>query len=132
MSTTDQQAIRAKRRAWLLLVARRTDPRRPKLEDVAQAIGLKPTSASSVSDWEWGVAAPKTRYLEALAAYYGIPVGVLLNPPATPTDEERMAEWRAELARAAIGLATEDAQREAEAARDGDAPPEEPPDRQLA
>jgi transcriptional regulator with XRE-family HTH domain len=82
MPTTEQQAIRAKRRAWLLFVARRTDPRKPKLEDVAAAIGLRPKTASSVSDWEWNVSAPKTKHLEALAVYYGIPVGVLLNPPA--------------------------------------------------
>lgn len=108
MPTPDEQARRAQRRAWLLFCARRTDSRKPKLEDVAVAVGLKAKSASTVSDWEWGISEPKTAQLELLAAYYGIPFRVLSDPPDATTDEERLAGWRAELARAAIGLAHED------------------------
>ncbi len=123
MATTEEQAIRARRRGWLLFVARRTDPREPTLADAAIAAGLKKTSASSISDWERGLAEPKTKYVEKLAVYYHVPIGRLLDPEPIRTDEERMAEWRAELARAAIGLATEDVAREAEGGPADDAPP---------
>lgn len=86
MPTDEQLEARRRRRAWWLRVARGGMNQ----TGVAKAIGLSEKSASTVGDWERLVSDPSLRQLEQLAALYGVPVSLFVNPPKT--DEERLAE----------------------------------------
>ncbi|HEY8870649.1 MAG TPA: helix-turn-helix transcriptional regulator [Candidatus Limnocylindrales bacterium] len=55
---------------------------------IAAYLGLKPSSKSSVSDWENGLRAPRLTHVRALAAFYGLPLEVFTHPEPTP--EERL------------------------------------------
>lgn len=105
MPTDAEQQARRRRRAWWIASARRADPRKPKLVDVAVAVGLAANSASTVSDWENNVSEPSLRQLERLAAYYGLPLSTFTDP--AETEQDRLDDLRA-LAIAAVELALED------------------------
>lgn len=127
MPTEHELARRRARTAWWLRTCRLTDPREPPLAAVATAAGLGAGSGSVVSLWERNRApnGPKLDQLHRLAAYYGVPVTLFTNPPAT--DEERLARYR-QLALGALEAEREDWAQEAEEGgpddEDGhDAPP---------
>jgi transcriptional regulator with XRE-family HTH domain len=91
---------RRRRRAWWLYVARRVAGLSQ--SGVAKAVGLSVNSASTVGDWERGVTEPSLKQLGQLAALYGAPLTLFVEPPLT--DEERFAD----LAHVAIDLERED------------------------
>lgn len=114
-------AIRA-RQAWMLRMARLTDPRRPTQADVAKAAGLGIGSGSVVSLWESNKSkgGPSLDQLRRVARFFGLPLTVFTEPPET--DEERLANLR-RLAIAAVGLEQADwDQAEEEPPADEDAP----------
>lgn len=114
MPTDDELSLQRRRRAWWIASARRADPRKPKLVAVARAVGLKDKSMSTISDWENNIGGgPSVTQLHRLAAYYGLPVSVFMEPE--PTEQEYLDQARA-LASDAVAL--EQADSEAEAARD--------------
>ena len=124
MPTKQELAVRRARQAWWLRVCRETDPRKPKLDEIAEAAGLKPGSGSVVSLWERNrtISGPKLEQLVRLAAYYGVPLSLFTEPPET--DEERVATYR-QLALGAIAIAEQDSEAEAgEPDRDGDDQPD--------
>lgn len=130
MPTDHELAVTKARQAWMLRVARMTDPREPTLAQVAVAAGLKATSGSVVSLWENNRTkgdGPKQSQLRRLAAYYGLPLNVFTEPDET--DEERLSKLR-RLAIAAVELEQADADQEEEAdPGDGDergGPPRRP------
>lgn len=86
MPTDEQIEARRRRRAWWLRVARAGMNQ----TGVAKALGLSENSGSTIGDWERLVSDPSLRQLEQLAALYGVPVSLFVNPPKT--DEERLAE----------------------------------------
>lgn len=86
MPTEEELELRRRRRAWWLRVARAGMNQ----TGVATAIGLSEKSGSTIGDWERGVSEPSLRQLEQLAALYGVPVTLFVNPPRT--DEERLDE----------------------------------------
>jgi transcriptional regulator with XRE-family HTH domain len=85
-------AVLQARQAWWIRVFYLTDPRKPTLADIAQAVGLKRGSASVVSKWITRDAVPKYQHLVRLAAYFNVPLRALTEPD--PTDEERATEFR--------------------------------------
>lgn len=86
MPTEEELELRRRRRAWWLRVARAGMNQ----TGVATSIGLSEKSGSTIGDWERGVSEPSLRQLEQLAALYGVPVTLFVNPPKT--DEERLDE----------------------------------------
>jgi transcriptional regulator with XRE-family HTH domain len=108
MPTDHEYKVRKARQAWMLRVARLTDPREPKLADVAEAAGLGRGSGSVVSLWEHNATkdGPKQSQLFRLAAYYGLPLSVFTEPDHE-TDEERLATKR-RLAIGAVELEQDD------------------------
>jgi transcriptional regulator with XRE-family HTH domain len=78
---------------------------------VAKAIGLSENSGSTIGDWEREISEPSVRQFELLAALYGVPVSLFIDPP--PTDEERLDE---------IARLAATAEREGWAAEEGRAP----------
>lgn len=86
MPTEEELELRRRRRAWWLRVARAGMNQ----TGVATSIGLSEKSGSTIGDWERGVSEPSLRQLEQLAALYGVPVTLFVNPPRT--DEERLDE----------------------------------------
>jgi transcriptional regulator with XRE-family HTH domain len=86
MPTEEELVQRDRRRAWWLRVARRGMNQ----NGVAEAIGLSKKSGSTIGDWERGVSQPSLRQLEQLAALYGVPLDLFVNPPKT--DDERLDE----------------------------------------
>lgn len=93
MPTEEELAQQRRRRSWWIAAARRADPRRPTLAAVARAVGLKPNSASTVSDWENDIGGgPSVEQLHRLAAFYGIPVAVFMEPE--PTEQEHLDRLR--------------------------------------
>jgi transcriptional regulator with XRE-family HTH domain len=66
------------------------------LGSAAMAVGLKPTSGSTVSLWERGQRPLKVQQLRRLAHYYGVPESFFMHPPKT--DDERLAEALADAA----------------------------------
>lgn len=119
MPTQEEILATRRRRAWWIASARRADPRKPKLEAVATAVGLSANSASTVSDWENNLGGgPSMVQLELLAAFYGLPLKVFTEP--APTEQETLDGLRW-LARAAIDLAHEDLEAEQSGAHGGEA-----------
>jgi len=89
MATTEREfQIERRRRAWWLFVLRRV--RGMNQSGVAQALGMSVNSASTIGDWERGVADPSIRQLHDLAVLYGVTLAFIKSPPET--DEERAAE----------------------------------------
>lgn len=86
MPTEEEIALIERRRAWWLRVARRGMNQ----TGVAKALGLSEKSGSTIGDWERGVSQPSLRQLAQLAAIYGVPLELLVNPPMT--DDERLDE----------------------------------------
>ena len=86
MPTEEELATRRRRRAWWLRVARRGMNQ----SGVAKALGLSENSGSTIGDWEREISEPSVRQLELLAALYGVPVTLFVDPPMT--DDERLDE----------------------------------------
>lgn len=108
MPTDEELAAQRRRRAWWIASARRADPRQPTLVDVALAVGLKPKSASTVSDWENNIGGgPSIGQLHKLAAFYGLPVSIFMEPD--PTEQEYLDQARA-LATDAVALEQADSE----------------------
>lgn len=124
MPTEQDLEQRRRRRAWWLRVAR--ESRGLSQSGVAEALGLSRKSASTVGDWERQVSDPSLRQLEQLAALYGVPVSLFMDPPMT--DEERLAE----LAAAAIAAEQLDWASRPEPGRDAGGGPSEPPRRRAS
>jgi transcriptional regulator with XRE-family HTH domain len=102
MPSEEELAAQRRRRAWWIASARRADPRKPKLVEVAEAVGLKANSASTVSDWENNIGGgPSVAQLHRLAAFYGLAVAVFMEP--APTEQEHLDQLRA-LASDAVDL----------------------------
>lgn len=132
MPTDHELAVTKARQAWMLRVARLTDPREPTLAEIAVAAGLGEGSGSVVSLWERNRTkgdGPKQSQLRRLAAFYGLPLNVFTEPE--PTDEERLAGLR-RLAIAAVELEQADWDREGEQPQDGEDGPGGPPHRPQA
>ena len=106
---------RRRRRAWWLYVARRVAGLSQ--SGVAKAVGLSEKSASTVGDWERGITEPSLKQIGLLAALYGAPLSLFIEPPMT--DEERYAE----LAHVAIDLEREDWEQEAQEGPDAEGAP---------
>jgi transcriptional regulator with XRE-family HTH domain len=102
MPTEDEIRLIERRRAWWLRVARRGMNQ----TGVATALGLSGKSGSTIGDWERGVSQPSLRQLAQLAALYGVPMDLFVNPPKT--DDERLDEI--------VGLAGDAERRDWEAA----------------
>jgi transcriptional regulator with XRE-family HTH domain len=86
MPTSDELELRDRRRAWWLRVARRGMSQ----NGVAESLGLSKKSGSTIGDWERGISQPSLRQIEQLAALYGVPIDLFINPPQT--DDERLDE----------------------------------------
>lgn len=86
MPTEEELALRKRRRAWWLRVARRGMSQ----NGVAKALGMSEKSGSTVGDWERGVGEPSIRQMELLAGLYGVPISLFIDPPLT--DDERLDE----------------------------------------
>lgn len=86
MPTEEELALRKRRRAWWLRVARRGMSQ----NGVAKALGMSEKSGSTVGDWERGVGEPSIRQMELLAGLYGVPITLFIDPPMT--DDERLDE----------------------------------------
>jgi len=113
MPTDEQIALRRRRRAWWIASARRADPRQPTLEEVAVAVKLAATSASTISDWEKGIGGgPSVAQLERLAAYYGLPLSTFTEPKQT---EQEILDRLRGLALVAIDLERADSEAAGEA-----------------
>lgn len=119
MPTEQDLAQRRRRRAWWLRVAR--ESRGLSQSGVAEALGLSRKSASTVGDWERQVSDPSLRQLEQLAALYGVPLSLFMDPPQT--DEERLDE----LAAAAIAAEQRDWESQSERGRGAGDEPTVPP-----
>ena len=115
-----------KRRGFWMRVAR--DVAGVKQDDAAHAIGLK--AGTSILAIEKGRRPVTATEMRILADLYGVPVSMFAEP--TMTDEDRVSEERAKLARAAISLAHEDLGQAPATDHDAGALPEVPPRRQLA
>jgi transcriptional regulator with XRE-family HTH domain len=50
-------------------------------ETAAGLLGLKAQSKSTLSKWENGTQDPRARVVARMAAIYGVPVELLINPP---------------------------------------------------
>lgn len=98
LPTEEDLALRRKRRAWWLSVARRARGRTQ--EDVAKYLSLK--AGSSIGDFERNVIEPSLKQVALFAALYEVPLSLFTDPPMT--DEERFLE----LARAAEVLEQQD------------------------
>jgi len=125
---TDNDLARERRRRghWLRLARAAADI---KQDDAARALGL--AAGTTILAWEKGRRDPSASQMRALAQLYGVPVDMFADPD--PTDEERVIDQRAALARAALELAHEVAERgEAAVLRDADARPGAPPRRLTA
>lgn len=92
-------------------------------ESAAQALGIKASSKSTLSKLEKGQLEPSASLVARMAEIYGVPVELLMHPPASA--EEVIERRLAALVRAAAELEREDWARE-EGADQGTAP--EPPD----
>jgi transcriptional regulator with XRE-family HTH domain len=86
MPSEDDILLMERRRAWWLRVARRGMNQ----TGVAKALGLSEKSGSTIGDWERGVSQPSLRQLAQMAALYGVPLELFVNPPLT--DDERLDE----------------------------------------
>lgn len=86
MPTEEDLALRKRRRAWWLRVARRGVSQ----SDVAKALGMSEKSGSTVGDWERGEGEPSIRQMELLSGLYGVPLTLFIDPPVT--DDERLDE----------------------------------------
>lgn len=130
MPTSEEILKTKRRRAWWIASARRSDPRKPKLEAVARAVGLKPNSASTISDWENNIGGgPSMAQLELLAGYYGLPLSVFTEPEETEQERLDRLRW---LARDAIDLAREDLAAEEQLRPEDEARTGESPGRRSA
>lgn len=100
---TDADVIRdRRRRGWWLKIAR--DQAGLDQNAVAKLLGLK--AGTSVLAWEKGRRDPDASQQKLLAGFYGVPVSMFADPQ--PTDEERVIDARAAVAREAIEIARED------------------------
>lgn len=118
MPTDDEIALQQRRRAWWIASVRRADPRKPKLTAVAKAVGLAENSASTISDWENNIGGgPSVVQLHKLAAFYGVPVSMFMEPE--PTEQEYLDQVRA-LALDAVELEQEDSASEETPSPTGD------------
>ena len=124
--TGAEQARERKRRGHWLLLARKVSG--VKQTDVAKRLGYK--AGTSILAFEKGRRDPNASQQRLLAEVYGVPVSMFADPE--PTDEERVIEARAALARAAIELAHEDLDQGEGPVPDGDAPPASPRRRRSA
>lgn len=127
MTNDELQTERRRRGHWLRLARIEANLNQ---SEVALRIGLGPNSGTTILAWEKGRRDPRSSHLRQLAALYGVPIERFADPE--PTDVERLIEWRAALARAAIELAHEDLEAEGEEDRAGEAPPDAPPGRRSA
>lgn len=120
MTGSDKIRERRRRGHWLRLARVAAGV---KQTDAAQRIGLK--AGTSILALEKGRRDPTATEQRILAEMYGVPVSMFADPD--PTDEERVMDARAALARAAIELAGEDRDRERGADQRDDRPPGEQP-----
>jgi transcriptional regulator with XRE-family HTH domain len=119
---TDAELTRERRRRghWLRLAREAAGV---KQETAAEALGL--AAGTTILAWEKGRRDPSASQMRALAQLYGVPVAMFADP--LHTDEERVMDARAALARAAIDLAHQDLAAELEGSHDAQAQPSEPP-----
>ena len=117
----DEQALERRRRGFWLREAR--ERKGLKQVDVARRLGYSIKSSSTIKLWETGERDVPTRHLARLAEIYGVPAEAFVHPE--PTAEERLCE----LARGAIGLATDDLARQEARDPDDASRPAAPPDR---
>lgn len=122
MPTDEELALIERRRAWWLRVARRGMNQ----TGVAKLLKLSAKSGSTIGDWERGVSQPSLRQLSQLAAVYGVPVGLFVNPPMT--DEERLDE----IVRLAAGAERADWEAGVDRGREDDGAPAVGPGRRSA
>lgn len=123
--TGTEKNLERRRRGFWMRVAR--DVADVKQEEAAKAIGLK--AGTSILAIEKGRRDPTATEMRILAELYGVPVSMFADPK--PTDEDRVIEERARLARAAISLAHEDLGPAGGGGHGGGAQPEAPPRTQL-
>jgi transcriptional regulator with XRE-family HTH domain len=121
MPTDEELEQRRRRRAYWMRRAR--ESRGLGQAGVAELLKMSPRSASTVGDWERLVSDPSLRQLEMMAAIYGVPLSLFVDPPET--DEERLVA----LARAAIELERQDSEAEEGQDPDADDGPDAPPGR---
>lgn len=129
VAMTNEEAVHERRRRghWLRLARVEANLNQ---NEVARRLGLGERSGTTILAWEKGRRDPRSSHLRQLAALYGVPIEKFADPE--PTDVERLIEWRAELARAAIELAHEDLARDMGAGPSDEAPPDEQPRRRSA
>lgn len=88
------EAILSKRLGFWLRVARERAGKSQ--EGAALELGLKPSSKSTISDWENGVRPPSLPQLRRLARYYNVPINVFVEPgPTAEEDLDRLVELAA-------------------------------------
>lgn len=125
MTGTDKVLERRRRGFWMRVARTVADVNQ---SVAAEAIGLKAgTSILAIEKGRRDVTATEMRILAEL---YGVPVSMFAVP--AETDEDRVIECRAELARAAISLAHEDLGPGPAAAPADAVPPGAPPRRLRA
>lgn len=120
----EPEDLEAQRRGYWLRRARNNAG--VTLADAAVTAGLSAGSGSSVSLWESGARPIKVQQMKRLAARYGVPASLFLNPERT--DDERLAEAIAD----AAALERADSASEAEARRRAGDEPAGPPGRRSA
>jgi transcriptional regulator with XRE-family HTH domain len=125
MTGIDEVRMNRRRAHWLRIAREAANI---KQTDAARALGYK--AGTSILAMEKARKVPDAIEQQKLAALYGVPVSMFADP--APTDEERVAEARAELARAAIELAAEDRKAEAATRQRGAGQPASPPRRRSA
>lgn len=114
--TEDELAKERRRRGhWMRLARLNANLNQ---NDVAERLGMSPTSGSTIVAWEKGRRDPKASQLTQLARIYGVKRSLFSDPPLT--DEERLAEF----ALGAIEQAFDDSVVEGEEALDAGAGPD--------
>lgn len=78
-------------------------------ETAAQLLGLQAKSKSTLSKWENGAQDPRARVVARMAAVYGVPVEMLIDPP--PAASEVFERRLSMAARDAEALEREDWER---------------------
>lgn len=126
VSEAEEQLERQRRGFWLR-IARETAGYTQAA--VAELIGYRGTSKSSVNAWEDGRRPVPLDKLKALARLYKVPVERFINPPES--GHEVVHHWQ-ELASDAVELGLEDLGSEGEQDPDADVPPAAPPHRRSA
>lgn len=122
----DEQLERQRRGYWLR-IARETAGYTQAA--VAELIGYRGTSKSSINAWEDGRRPVPLDKLKVLARLYNVPVDRFIEPPES--GHEVIRHWQ-QLAADAVALALEDLEAAGEQAPDDGAPPAAPPHRRTA